>query len=151
MKSGLEPLLLLLLIRSTPTVSIIDWKLLNSKSCLWSNIASGCMLYLHQLFSRSPVLPRSQHVFTIPISAYRFICSEGLACYLYHGCISLALIPTIRDGRLYLISIWTYPRLIVECLHVMSLLSLESVVLADNLSFENVLAIYMLLLVVGIN
>ena len=46
-----------------------------------------------------------------------------------------------------LISVWTYPRLIVECLHVMSFVSLESTVLANNLSFENVLAIYILLLV----
>jgi len=82
----------------------------------------------------------------IPLSAYRFVCFEGLTYFLYHGCISLARIPTVRDGRLDLISIWTYPRLIVECLHVSSLLSLESVVLADNLSFENVLVICMLLL-----
>jgi hypothetical protein len=35
----------------------------------------------------------------------------------------------------------------VECLHVMSLISLESAVLADSLPIENILAIYMLLLI----
>ena len=35
----------------------------------------------------------------------------------------------------------------VECLHVMSLLSLGSAVLADSPYIENILAIYMLLLV----
>ena len=54
---------------------------------------------------------------------------------------------TIRDSRLDLIGVWTYPRLMVECLHVTSLLSLESAVFADSLPFENILAIYMLLLV----
>ena len=75
------------------------------------------------------------------------MCFEGLTCYLYHSCIGLARIPTVRDGRLDLISVWTYPCLIVEFLHVTSFVSLESTVLANNLSFENVLAIYMLLLV----
>ena len=54
---------------------------------------------------------------------------------------------TVRDSRLDLIGVWTYPRLMVECLHVISLLSLESTVLAHNLPIENILAIYMLLLV----
>jgi hypothetical protein len=81
----------------------------------------------------------------IPLSAYRLVCFDGLTCY--HGCISPARIPTIRDGRLDLINVWTYPRLIVECLHVTRLLSSESAILADSLSFENILAIYMLLLV----
>ena len=55
--------------------------------------------------------------------------------------------PTVRDSRLDLISVWTYPCLMVECLHVMSLLSLESAVLADSLPIENILTIYMILLV----
>ena len=55
--------------------------------------------------------------------------------------------PNVRDSRLDMISVWTYPRLKVECLHVMSLLSLESAVLADSLPIENILANYMLLLV----
>jgi hypothetical protein len=55
--------------------------------------------------------------------------------------------PTVRDNRLDLIGVWIYPRLKVECLHVMSLISLESVVLADSLPIENILAIYMLLLI----
>ena len=84
----------------------------------------------------------------ISLNAYRFVCFEGLTYYLYHGCIGPACIRTIRDGRLDLISVWTYPHLMVECLHVMSLLlSLESAILADNLPIANILAIYMLLLV----
>jgi hypothetical protein len=83
----------------------------------------------------------------IPLSAYRFICFDGLTCYLYHGCIGSARIPTVRDDRLDLISVWTYPCLIVECLHVTSLLSMELAVLADSLSFENILVVYMFLLV----
>ena len=55
--------------------------------------------------------------------------------------------PPVRDSRLDLISVWTYLRLMVECLHVMSLLSLELVILADSLPIENILAIYTLLLV----
>jgi hypothetical protein len=55
--------------------------------------------------------------------------------------------PNIRDNRLDLIGMQTYPRLMVECLHAMSLLSLESAVLADSLPIENILAIYMLLLI----
>ena len=55
--------------------------------------------------------------------------------------------PTVRDNMLDSIGVWIYPRLIVECLHVASLLSLESTVLADNPHIENILAIYMLLLV----
>jgi hypothetical protein len=35
----------------------------------------------------------------------------------------------------------------VECLHVMSLLSLESAILADSLLIENILAIQMFVLV----
>ena len=55
---------------------------------------------------------------------------------------------TVRDSRLDLIGVWTYPHLMVECLHVMSLLlSQELAILADNLSIENILAIYLLLLV----
>ena len=83
----------------------------------------------------------------ILLSAYRFICFEGLICYLYHGCISLAHILTNRDGRLDLKSVWTYPRSTVECLHATTLLSLESVILADSPYVENILAIHMLLLV----
>jgi hypothetical protein len=55
--------------------------------------------------------------------------------------------PTVRDIRLNLIGVWIYPRSIVECLHVTSLLSSESAVLANNPHIENILAIYMLLLV----
>ena len=146
MKSGPEPLLWLPSIRSTPTVSTIDQKIPGSKSCLWSSIASSCMLYLHRLFSRSPVLPRSQHVFTIPLSAYRFICFEGLICYLYHGCIGPAHIPTVRDDRLDLTGIWTYPCSTDECLCVTTLLLLESAILADCPYVENILATHMLLL-----
>ena len=72
-----------------------------------------------------------------PLSMNRFIFFEDLTCYLYHGCIGPAGIPTVRDVIFDLISVWTYPCLIVECLHVSSLLSLESVVLVDSLSFEN--------------
>ena len=46
--------------------------------------------------------------------------------------------PTIRDNRLDSIGVWIYPRIIVECLHVVSLLSLESAVLADSLPIENI-------------
>ena len=46
--------------------------------------------------------------------------------------------PTARDNRLDSIGVWIYPRIIVECLHVASLLSLESVVLADSLPIENI-------------
>ena len=55
--------------------------------------------------------------------------------------------PNVRDSRLDMISVWTYPRLKVECLHVMSLLAQESTILTDILPIENILAIYMLLLV----
>ena len=59
--------------------------------------------------------------------------------------------PTVRDNRLDSIGILIYRRLIVECLHVASLPSLESVVLADSLPIKNIyiyiLAIPMLLLV----
>ena len=78
---------------------------------------------------------------------YIFVCFEGLTYYLYHSCIGLACIPTIRDNRLDSIGVWTYPRLMVECLHVMCLLSSGSAVLADSPYIENILAIYMLLLV----
>ena len=147
MKSSLELLLWLPSIRSTFTVSTIDWRSLNSMSCLLSNIASSYMLCLHWIFSQSPMLPRSQYDFTIPLSAYRFVCFEGLTCHLYHGCIGPACIPTIRDDILDLISVWTYPRSMVECLHATTLLSLESAILADNPYIENIFAIYMLLLV----
>ena len=46
--------------------------------------------------------------------------------------------PTIRDNILDLIGVWNYPRLMVECLHVMSLLSLELAVLDDSLPIENI-------------
>jgi hypothetical protein len=81
----------------------------------------------------------------IPLSAYRFVCFEGLTCYLYHDCIGPARIPTIRDGKLDLISLWTYRRLTDECLYATTLHSLES--LADSPYIENILAIYMLLLI----
>ena len=83
----------------------------------------------------------------IPLSAYRFVCFEGLACYFYHGCIGPAHIPTIRDGRLDLISVWTYPHSTDGCMYATTLLSLESTILADSPYVENILAIYMLLLV----
>jgi hypothetical protein len=60
---------------------------------------------------------------------------------------SVRLEPIVRENRLVWKSVWIYPRLIVECLHVVSLLLLESTILADSLPFENILAIYMLLLV----
>ena len=50
----------------------------------------------------------------------------------------LARTPTDRDNRLDSIGVWIYPRLIVECLHVASLPSLESAVLTDSLSVENI-------------
>ena len=99
LKSGLALLLWLPSIRSTPTISTIDQKSLNSKSCLWSDIASGFMLCPHRLFSRLPVLPRSQHVFLINV--YRFIFFKGLTYYLYHGHSN----PTVRDRRLDLMSV----------------------------------------------
>jgi hypothetical protein len=46
--------------------------------------------------------------------------------------------PTVRDNRLDSIGVWIYPHLIVECLHVASLPSLEFVVLADSLPIENI-------------
>ena len=55
--------------------------------------------------------------------------------------------PTVRDSRLDLMSVWTYPRLMVECLHVTGLLSSESTILADSPHIENILAIYLLLLI----
>jgi len=55
--------------------------------------------------------------------------------------------PTIRDNRLDLIGLWIYSCLMVECLHVMSLLSLESAILADILLIENTLAIHMFVLI----
>jgi hypothetical protein len=36
--------------------------------------------------------------------------------------------PTVRDIRLNLIGVWIYPRSMVECLHVTSLLSSESAI-----------------------
>ena len=75
---------------------------------------------------------------------HRFVCFEGLICYLYHGCIGPAHIPTVRGGRLDLIGVRTYPRLTVECLHATTLLSLESAILADSPYVENILAIHML-------
>ena len=86
-------------------------------------------------------------LFTTLLNAYRFVCLAGLTSYLYHGCIGPARIPTVRDGRLDLISVWTYPRSMVECLHATTLLSLESAILADGPYVENILAIYILLLV----
>jgi hypothetical protein len=83
----------------------------------------------------------------IPLSAYRFICFEGLTYYVYHCCIDPSHIPTVRNGRLDLISVRTYPRLTDECLYATTLLSLELVVLADSPYIENILAIYMLLLI----
>ena len=77
---------------------------------------------------------------------HRFVCFEGLICYLYHGCIGPARIPTVRDGRLDLTGIWTYPCSTDECLCVTTLLSLESAILADNPYVENILATDMLLL-----
>jgi len=55
--------------------------------------------------------------------------------------------PTIRDNRLDLIGLWIYSCLMVECLHVMSLLSLKSAILADILLIENTLAIHMFVLI----
>jgi hypothetical protein len=72
---------------------------------------------------------------------YRLVCFEGLIGYLYHGCIGPARIPTVRDSRLDLIGVWIYPCLMVECLHVKSLLSSELAVLADSLHIENIFAI----------
>ena len=46
-----------------------------------------------------------------------------------------------------LTSVWTYPRSTDECLYDMTLFSLESIVLADSPYVENILAIFMLLLV----
>ena len=83
----------------------------------------------------------------IPLSAYRFVCFEGLIYYLYHGCIGSAHIPTVRDGRLDLISVSTYPHSTDGCLYAMTLLSLESAILTDSPYVENILAIHMLLLV----
>ena len=83
----------------------------------------------------------------ILLSVYRFVFLVGLICYLYHGCIGLARTPTVRDNQLDSIGVWIYPCLIVECLHVASLLLLELDILADSLPIENVLAIHMLLLV----
>ena len=137
MKSGLELLLWLPSIWSTPTVSTIDWKSPSSKFCLWSNIVSGCMLYLHRLCSQSLVLSRSQHVFMIPLGAYRSVFFEDLICYLYHGCIGVARTPLLEIICQIRLCVWIYKRLIVECLHVASLLSLESAILVDSLSFEN--------------
>jgi hypothetical protein len=51
--------------------------------------------------------------------------------------------PTVRDNRLDSIGLWTYPCLMVECLHVMSLLPLESAILADSPLIEIILAIHM--------
>ena len=86
-------------------------------------------------------------LFTTLLNAYRFVCLAGLTSYLYHGCIGPARIPTVRDGRLDLISVWTYPRSTDEYLYAMTLLSLESTILAHNPYAENILTIYMLLLV----
>ena len=46
--------------------------------------------------------------------------------------------PTARDNMLDSIGVWIYQHLIVECLHVASLPSLESAVLTDSLSVENI-------------
>ena len=82
----------------------------------------------------------------ILLGAYRFVCFEGLTCYLYHGCIGLAHIPTVRDGRLDLISVWMYTHSTDGCLYATTLLSLESAILANSPYVENILAIHMLLL-----
>ena len=55
--------------------------------------------------------------------------------------------PTVRDNRLDLIILWIYPCLMVECLHVMSLLPLESAILANGPPTEDTLAIHMFVLV----
>ena len=55
--------------------------------------------------------------------------------------------PTIGESRLDLIGVHVYPCFMVECLHVMSLLSLELAILADSLFVENILAIHMFVLV----
>jgi hypothetical protein len=83
----------------------------------------------------------------IPLSAYRFVRFEGLTCYLYHGCTGPTRIPTVRDGRLDLINVWTYPHSTDEGSDATTLLSLESIVLADISYIVDILAIYMLLLV----
>jgi len=48
--------------------------------------------------------------------------------------------PTVRDNRLDLIGLWIYPYLMVGCLHVTSLLSSESAMLADSPCIKNILA-----------
>jgi hypothetical protein len=55
--------------------------------------------------------------------------------------------PTVRDNRLDSIGIWIYLHLIVECSHIASLFSLELAILPDRQSFENILAIYLLVFV----
>jgi len=45
-----------------------------------------------------------------------------------------------------LIGLWICSCLMVECLDVMSPLSLESAILADSMLIENILAIYMFVL-----
>jgi hypothetical protein len=46
--------------------------------------------------------------------------------------------PTVRDNRLDSIGVRIYPHLIVKCLHVASLLSLESAILAYSLPIKNI-------------
>jgi Ni,Fe-hydrogenase I cytochrome b subunit len=72
----------------------------------------------------------------ILLSTYRSVCFEGLTCYLYHGCIGPARIPTIRDSRLVLISVWVYPWLMVERLSVTTLSSPKSAIWADSPFFR---------------
>ena len=72
---------------------------------------------------------------------------EGLICHLYYGCHRSSQTPLLEINRLDLIGLWICSCLMVECLDVMSPLSLESAILADSLPIENVLAIHMLLLV----
>jgi hypothetical protein len=58
-----------------------------------------------------------------------------------------ARIPTVRDDRLDLISVWTYPHSKDEGLYATTLLPLESAILANSPYIKDILAIYMLLLV----
>ena len=83
----------------------------------------------------------------ILLNVNRSVYFKGLICYLYYGCHRSGQTPLLEIIRLDLIGLWICPCLMVECLHVMSLLSLESTILADSLFIENIMAIHMFVIV----
>ena len=108
-------------------------------------------LWLHAMFA-SAIQPIA-HAFTIVTCFHDSIKHEQTRIPGRFNLLSLLwlrsiwLNPTIRDNRLDSIGLWICPCLMVECLHVMSLLPLESAILADGPLIENTLSIHMFVFV----